>query len=120
MAISEIYSRLPNDPFFSKEKLETNDEIEALLGKIRMIMFTRQGDLLGNPEFGVDIEKYIFETSFDENSIINEVRDQFFKFIPEANRYNLNVLVNLAKGEYKDQIIIDVLINQERVLGFIV
>jgi hypothetical protein len=120
MAISEIYSRLPNEPYFRDDKIEINDELEALLGKIRMIMFTRQGDVLGNPEFGVDLEKYIFETFFDENSIINEVRNQFSLFIPEAAKYNLNVLVNLAKGEYKDQIIIDILINQERVLGFVI
>jgi hypothetical protein len=120
MAISEIYSKISTEAYFESDRLEVKDEIETLIGKVRTIMFTRKGDVLGSPDFGVDVESYIFETFFDKDGIINDLRNQFYRFIPEAGRYNLQVLVNLVQGTYKDDIIIDILINQERVLGFVI
>ncbi len=116
--INEIYSRVPSDAFFQNDRLEVKDEIEALLGKIRMIMLTRKGELLGNPDFGVDIEQYIFETFFDERAIRKEIQVQLAKYIPEMVRYEIQSSVYLAEGEYKDDIIIDIFIDQERLIGF--
>lgn len=118
MAISEIYCKLSTDPFYEVDRLEVSNEIEALIEKIRMIMLTKKGEVLGDPDFGVDLEQYIFETFFDRGSIINEILGQFFRYIPEASRFKLNATVNLSKGDYRDQIIVDVFINQERILGF--
>jgi hypothetical protein len=116
--INEIYSRVPTDAFFQNDRLEVKDEIEALLGKIRMIMLTRKGDLLGNPDFGVDLEQYIFETFFDQGAIQREIQVQFAKYLPEMLRYDIESYAYLSEGEYKDSIIIDILINRERLLGF--
>lgn len=118
MAISEIYCKLTTDPFYEADRLEVSNEIEALIEKIRMLMLTKKGEVLGEPDFGVDLEQYIFETFFDRGSIINEIHDQFFRYIPEAKRFNLTATVNTTKGEYRDQIVVDVFINQERILGF--
>jgi phage baseplate assembly protein W len=114
MAISEIYNRLPNDDYYQDNRLEVKDEIEALISKVRMIILTKKGDVLGDPEFGVDLEQFIFETFFDRAAIYNEINSQFSKYIPEASKYNLRSIVDTTKGN----IIIDILINQERVLGF--
>lgn len=118
MAISEIYCRLSTDPFYEADRLEVSNEIEALIEKIRMLMLTKKGELLGEPDFGVDLEEYIFETFFDRGAIINEIMGQFYRYIPEANRFKLNATVNVSKGELRDQIIVDVFINQEKILGF--
>lgn len=120
MAISEIYSKISTEAYFESDRLEVKDEIEALIGKIRTLMFTRKGDVLGSPDFGVDVESYIFETFFDQNGIVNDIRNQMYRFIPEAGRYNLEVAVNLVQGTHKDDIIIDILINREKVLGFVI
>lgn len=116
--INEIYSRVPTDAFFQNDKLEVKDEIEALIGKIRMIMLTRKGDLLGNPDFGVDLEQFIFETFFDKGAIQNEIQVQFAKYLPEMLRYEIASNAYLTEGEYRNDIIIDIFINQERILGF--
>jgi len=120
MAISEIYNKLPTDDYYDDTRLEVKDEIEALISKVRMIILTRKGDVLADPEFGVDLEQFIFETFFDRASIYNELNSQFARYVPEASRYNLSSVVNTTKGEFKDNIIIDILINQERVLGFVI
>lgn len=120
MAIVEIYCRLTNDPYFESDRLEVTNEIEALIEKIKMIMLTRKGDILGEPEFGVDLEKYIFETFFDRGAINNELNTQFSKFIPEQNKFDLSTRVDIAKGEFRDNIIVDIFINQEKILGFVI
>ena len=120
MAIIEIYSRTTEDPFFDAYKMDVTNELEALLGKIRMIMGTRKGDLLGDPNFGVDLEQYIFETSVDAGSIRREVESQFSRYIPEASRYNLSVTAGVVQNELKNNILVDVSINQEKVLGFVI
>ena len=83
-----------------------------------MIMLTRRGAVLGNPSFGVDLEQYIFETFFDEKAIQKEIQVQFAIFIPEMLRYEIESSVYLTQGEYKDNIIVDIFINKERLLGF--
>jgi phage baseplate assembly protein W len=118
MAISEIYCKLTNDPYFESDRLEVTSDIEALIEKIRMVMLTKKGDVLGEPEFGVDLEKYIFETFFDRRAILSEINNQFSKYIPEQNRYDLNTKVDISKGEFRDNIIVDIFINQEKILGF--
>lgn len=116
--INEIYSRVPSDAFFQNDRLEVKDEIEALIGKIRMIMLTRRGDLLGNPDFGVDLEQFIFETFFDQGAIQKEIQLQFAKYLPEMLRYEIESYAYLTEGEYRNDIIVDILINKERLLGF--
>jgi|688.fasta_scaffold815884_2 hypothetical protein len=120
MAISEIYCKLTNDPYFESDRLEVTNEIEALIEKIRMIMLTRKGDILGEPTFGVDLEQYIFETFFDRGAISAEINQQFSLFIPNRNKFDLNVRVDISKGEFRDNIIVDIFINQEKLLGFII
>lgn len=116
--INEIYSRVPTDVFFQNDRLEVKDEIEALVGKIRMIMLTRRGDLLGNPDFGVDLEQFIFETFFNAAAIQREIQVQFAKYLPEMLRYQIESYAYLAEGEHKDDIIVDIFIDKERLLGF--
>lgn len=120
MAVNEIYSRSPNDPFFDNEKMIVTTEIEALLGKIRMIMLTRKGDVLGDPDFGVDLEQYIFETSVDAGAIRQEVESQFAKYIPESNRFNLSVTAGVIQNDLRNNILVDIMVNQEKVLGFVI
>jgi phage baseplate assembly protein W len=118
MAINEIYCKLTTDPFFETERLEVSNEIEALIEKLRMIMLTRKGEVLGEPDFGVDLEQYIFETFFDRGAILNEINQQLSRYVPEANRFKLNAVVSVTKGEYRDNIVVDIFINQEKILGF--
>ena len=36
------------------------------------------------------------------------------------NTFNVSTTVNISKGEYRDNIIIDIFINQDKVLGFVI
>lgn len=116
--ISEIYLRVPSDDFFENDRLEVTNEIEALVDKIRMVMLTKKGELLGDPNFGVDLESYIFETYFDKKGIQREIQTQFALYIPEMKKYEILTSAYLSEGEFRSDIIVDIFVNQERLIGF--
>ena len=67
--ITELYCRNVNDPGYNPNKLDTSDALEALLTKIRMIIFTTQGEVLGQPSLGLSLEEHLFE--FNLNTTIS-------------------------------------------------
>ena len=58
--IKEIYCRMPSDPNYNGDILTTSDEIERILQQIRVILGTKPGEVLGDPNFGCDLEDYVF------------------------------------------------------------
>ena len=70
--INEIYCRMPSDAKYVP-KIETSSEIEQILQRIRVILGTNRGDVLGDFSFGTDIKKYIFSMDFnvDEMTILS-------------------------------------------------
>ena len=67
--LKEIYCRQSNDTYADQSLLEHSNVREAILAKIRMILTTPRGSVIGEPMFGVDLEQYIFETSFSATKI---------------------------------------------------
>lgn len=120
MAISEIYCRSFDDPYYDNLVMDTKTEIEALLSKVRLILSTRKGDLLADPDFGVDLEQYIFETNVDVGSIRKDVEEQFAKYIPESTRFDISVKAGLIQNDIRNNVIVDILINKEKILGFVI
>jgi hypothetical protein len=81
--LREIYNRDPEDPNYKADQLEVTDPLEACLGKIKMMLFTRKGEVLGDPSFGLDLETLIYDMDLSENAIRQEVQDNIKAYIPE-------------------------------------
>ena len=59
--IKEIYTILTSDRNY-KLQLDTNDEIVKILQQIRMVLGTRPGEVLGDINFGLNLNQYLFKT----------------------------------------------------------
>lgn len=62
---------------------------EKLQQDIRTLLLTRKGSLLGNPEYGSNLYKFLFELSSDKNIVLidNEIRTVLldnYSFITDA------------------------------------
>ena len=64
--IKDIYIRDPRDPNYVYGIYESEDAIENILSKIRMILGTIQGQVLGDVNFGVAIEDLVFESRINK------------------------------------------------------
>jgi hypothetical protein len=116
----DIYCRNQSDPGYDPNALFTKDKREILLSKIRMILFTKPGEVLGHPDLGVDLEKYVFETGLNASWLETKLYNQFNKYIPEISDFKLDIKVTLQKGEYRDICFIDIFIDNQKYLGVLV
>ncbi len=100
--INDIYIKGKNDPDYIENKITTNSKFENIISKIYMILFTNQGDVLGDYDFGANIPKFLQKTSFSVTTIKQNIQDQFEKYIPDLskNEYTLNVYI--FKGNQQD------------------
>lgn len=119
--IREIYTRPPADPNYKINVLEHSDPIESIISKIKMILGTRQGEVLGEFNFGVGIEDLIFETRIPKLQLEENIRRQINQYIEEASKYKIDPEVTFGKvQEGYDFCVIDIYIDEEKVLGVLI
>ena len=118
--LQEIYCRTANEPGYNPNQLVTNSALEAFLSKVKMILFTRKGDVLGDYDLGVDLESLLFTFNFDSNAIKDAINFQVGKYCPEQINYKFDVDVNFVPGTVRDIAYIDIYIGGSKYLGIIV
>jgi hypothetical protein len=89
--LRDFYIRPEGDPAFRPEQLEVYDELESALQQIKMTLFTKKGEVLGEPEFGLEVEKYLFEFTIDPFALTKEAGGQINKYVGEARKRNITV-----------------------------
>lgn len=120
--ISEIYNRSPQDINY-RLNIETNDEIESILGQIKMILGTKPTEVLGTHTFGLNLNQYLFNFGVDTNVIKTQIISHFTQFmIYDKQRYHIDIDIKYGKDHNGggDYALIDISINQLKCLGVIV
>ena len=120
--IHEVYTILTSDSNYIPQ-FETTDEIVHIIQQIRMVLGTRPGEVLGDINFGLNIQQYLFNLSYNKNEISQLVTQQIMQNITyDPMKYSVTVEVKYGKDHYNhsDYALVDVIINQKRCLGIIV
>jgi len=115
--LTEIYMRDPSDPLYRADLIDISNEIEVLLGQIRMVLFTKPGEVIGDPSFGVNLEYYIFSTNVSNSQIEKMVREQIYHNCPLAQKYDVKVKVSFFYGTTRDLCLIDIFVDGIKYLG---
>ena len=118
--IKDIYIRTPEDPNYVFGVYEHEDAIESIISKIRMILGTRQGQTLGDVNFGVSIEDLVFETRINKFDLAEKISAQITQYVSEAAQYQINPKVSFGQTEFYDYCVIDFYINNTKALGVLV
>ncbi len=118
--LRELYTRDPSDPKYDSTILEHSNEIETLLGEIKMILYTKQGDILGSYNFGYNLEDQLFLFDLNEVAMKTSIKDAIYQYCPDAAKYNVEVEVEFYKGDVRDAALIDIIINDEKMLGIVI
>jgi NAD+--asparagine ADP-ribosyltransferase len=117
--IQDIYNRNPADPVY-QFLLSHADPIEGIISKIKMILGTRQGQILGDLNFGVGIEDLVFETRINKLELEERIKGQISQYITEAKDYKIEPAVNFGRAEGYDYCLVDIFVNSQRVVGILV
>jgi hypothetical protein len=89
--LRDFYLRAESDPAFRNDQLEVYNELEATLQQIKMTLFTKRGEVLGEPEFGMDVEKYLFEFSVDPFALTKDAGYQINKYVTGSRKRDITV-----------------------------
>ena len=89
--LRDFYLRPETDPAYRPEQLEVHEDLESALQQIKMTLFTKKGEVLGEPDFGLEVEKYLFEFTIDPFALTKEAGGQINKYVGEARKRNIGV-----------------------------
>jgi hypothetical protein len=120
MIIRDIYIRNPEDYNYKYGILDHNDVIEAIVAKIKVILNTTQGKVLGDVNFGVGIEDLVFETKINKTEIEEKIKKQISQYITEASEYKITPKVSFGQSENIDFCLIDIYINDVKTAGILI
>jgi hypothetical protein len=118
--IKDLYIRDAADPNYQYGVLEHTNAIESIITKIKMILGTRAGQIFGDLGFGVGVEDLIFETRINKTQLEEKIKMQFDRYISEVNDYAITPQVSFGKADGYDYAIIDIFINDEKMIGLLI
>jgi len=101
---SDFYIGYPGHPRFVNKELIEDELVRVIVQKYEMIVFTNKGEVFGDPEFGADLPKLLFETKVSATNVENDIRDQISTYIPEIRNipYKLSVSFYQDPENYQD------------------
>lgn len=119
--IKEIYIRDEKDPYFEPGVIDYSNEMENIVSQVKMILGTRKGQVLGDYDFGVDLEYMVFNTRVAASQVKEKIEDQISQYVKKSKNVRIECEVNFGdSGEGYDYAVIDILINGTKAIGFLV
>ena len=120
--VNEIFIREETDPYYVDGVLETGNTTENIISKIRMFLGTVPGDVLGDDNFGIDIEYLVFNTKQSAKEIEKQINENLLSYL--GNIGNVSVDVNVSFGQDvnggSDYAVIDFSLNGVKSIGILV
>lgn len=83
-------------------------------------MGTRQGQILGDLNFGIGIEDQIFETRINKTQLEEKIKEQFGLYISETKDFKIEPQVSFGKADGYDYAIVDIYIDEQKVIGLLI
>ena len=123
MPLREIFAISKESPRYSETTLEIRDRLPNLIQKIECLLFTEKGSVYGMPDFGIGVEKYIFDTNVNAGYIKNEIDMQIIKYVTsnEDSVYTITSEVNFYNrtNAFSFMCVIDIKINNEIISSYV-
>lgn len=119
--IKEIYIRDKSDPHYDSKFIDFEDEVESIITQIRMILGTAPSEVLGSPEFGMDIEDYIFRTKLSAGKLNEILQEHINTYMTKYSDLAVTTDISFGdSGKGWDFAILDIYINGKKTLGFLI
>ena len=116
----EFYFRPDDDPLFRPGIFEVSSELEALLYQVRLVLGTNKGDVLGQSNFGAQLDDLLFSLDFNTDTFNSVLVEQVNQYCEMARSYKIDFNVQRFKDEkYRDLGVIDMAIDGKSIMGFI-
>lgn len=99
----DFYILYDGHPRFNSSETEEDDIMQMIIQKYEVILFTNQGEVLGEPNLGANLESLIFETTVNAEYVQKAINDQILQFIPEISGINYEINCLFVKDDFNYQ-----------------
>ena len=118
--LKELYTRNPDDALYVENVYEIESSLENLIGQIRMLLFTKPGEIINDLAFGIDIESLVFSTNLSNVAIQEKISTAIYRYCPDAGEFTVKRSVEFYKGTARDMCLIDISIDGTKYLGILI
>jgi hypothetical protein len=115
MPVRDFYIGSEDDPGYLPNQVEVYDDLQAAVQQVALTVLTQQGEVLGEPNFGLDVEKYLFEFDVDPFGLSEAANSQIQTYVSEARKRKLSVSPGYLNEEReRNTYVLQILINEEK------
>jgi len=118
--LKDIYSREEESSNYDPTRLEVDDSLSDLIIKIENTLFSRKGSVLGDTNFGANLDELIFTLVLNEASIQRKINSQIATYCLNTTAdYTVDTKVQFYSTPERDGALVDIYINEKRVIGML-
>lgn len=119
--IKEIYTRTKTDPYYEDGIIDFTNEVESTITKVRTLLSTKPGEVLGDYNFGINLDYLVFSTNLPAGEIKKSIDDKLSTYVPNTNNIKISTQVSFGHSGYGyDYAVIDIYINGVKAVGLLV
>lgn len=109
---TDFYILYQGQPKYDSSELIEDELIRVIVQKYQMIIFTNKGEVLGDPDFGGNLEQILFEFRVSEDYVKAKIQEQIDTYIPEmlGSAYNLQIVFVQDPENYQDMMFVNLTI----------
>ena len=109
---TDFYILYQGQPKYDSTELIEDELIRVIVQKYQMVIFTNKGEVLGDPDFGSNLEEILFEFRVSEDYVKGKILEQIETYIPEmlGSSYNLQIVFVQDPERFQDMMFINLTI----------
>jgi len=108
--VKDFVIRYPGHPKYVPGKIIEDDDVEVIVQKLEMILYTKKGDVLGDEDMGSNLEYYLWQTNVTTGTLKNIIGEQIQTYIPELLVLGYTFDLYLYEGTLQDILRLDFII----------
>lgn len=116
----EFYIKKKGDPRFDKSQMEIDGDISEIMIQLETLLFTSKGSVLGDPDFGLNLDDYVYSFRYNDNMLVGVVSDAIDKYVPLSKKYNVDVTVDFTDEVDRHLVFISIVIDAKYQVGLFI
>ena len=108
--VKDLVIRYPGHPKYEPDRVVEDDEVEVIVQKLEMLLFTNKGEVLGDNDIGCNLEYYLWQTRITTGNLKSKIEEQINIYIPELITLGYTLNLYLYEGTLRDILNLDFVI----------
>ena len=107
----ELYIKSIEDPNYDENQLQIDEDIALIISQIETLVFTQKGDVMGDPDFGLNLEDYVYSFRYNDTMLQGVVQSAISRYVPLSAKIPVHVTVEFAQQTERNVVFIDIAID---------